>query len=65
MALKASGAVQAARHVTTACRQPWSPIPGAAGGCLVGGGRTTHIYHFTADGLLVGTLKPGAAMCTL
>src|SRR4051812_17052561 len=28
MALKASGAVQAARYVTTAYKQPWSPVAG-------------------------------------
>jgi len=31
MALKASGAVQAARYATTQYKQPWSPIAGAAG----------------------------------
>jgi unsaturated chondroitin disaccharide hydrolase len=31
LALKVSGAVQAARHVPTAYREPWSPVPGAAG----------------------------------
>jgi unsaturated chondroitin disaccharide hydrolase len=31
LALKVSGAVQAARHVPTADREPWSPVPGAAG----------------------------------
>jgi unsaturated chondroitin disaccharide hydrolase len=31
IALKVSGAVQAARHVPTAYREPWSPVAGAAG----------------------------------
>ena len=31
VALKTSGAVQAARYATTQYKQPWSPIPGAAG----------------------------------
>src|SRR5471030_270278 len=31
LALKVSGAVQAARHVPTAYRTPWSPVAGAAG----------------------------------
>jgi unsaturated chondroitin disaccharide hydrolase len=31
LALKVSGAVQAARHVTTAYREPWSPVAGAGG----------------------------------
>ncbi len=31
LALKVSGAVQAARHATTAFRAPWSPVAGAAG----------------------------------
>ncbi len=37
-------------------------IPGGAGGCMVGSGRSAAIYHYTADGLHVGTLKPGEAM---
>lgn len=32
------------------------------GGCMAGGGRSAHIYHYTADGLLIGTLAPGKAM---
>src|SRR3954471_514962 len=38
MALKASGAVQAARYVTTAYRQPWSPLrtAGSAEGVVPG-----------------------------
>jgi hypothetical protein len=31
LALKVSGAVQAARHATTAYREPWSPVAGAGG----------------------------------
>lgn len=37
-------------------------IPGGAGGCMAGSGRAAAIYHFTADGLHVGTFKPGEAM---
>lgn len=35
-------------------------IPG--GGCMLGGARSAHIYHYTADGLLVGQMEPGPAM---
>ncbi len=38
-------------------------IPGGAGGCMAGSGRAAAIYHYTADGLHAGTLKPGEAMC--
>ena len=31
LALKVSGAVQAARHAPTAYREPWSPVPGSGG----------------------------------
>lgn len=41
IALKASGAVQAARHATTNVRTPWSPVPGSPG--VVPGG---YIYSF-------------------
>ncbi len=41
IALKASGAVQAARYVKTAYTQPWSPVAGAAG--VVPGG---YVYSF-------------------
>ena len=41
LALKVSGAVQAARYAPTAYRQPWSPLPGAAG--VVPGG---YLYSF-------------------
>jgi hypothetical protein len=41
LALKVSGAVQAARHVPTAYSEPWSPIPGASG--VVPGG---YLYSF-------------------
>jgi hypothetical protein len=42
LALKVSGAVQAARHVPTAYRQAWSPVAGATGGVVPGG----YIYSF-------------------
>jgi len=35
-------------------------VPG--GGCMVGAGRTAKIYHYSPDGLLIGTLSPGEAM---
>ncbi|MGC8666948.1 MAG: hypothetical protein ACP5VE_02365 [Chthonomonadales bacterium] len=35
-------------------------VPG--GGCMAGGGRSAHIYHYTPDGLLAGILAPGKAM---
>ncbi|HWE96909.1 MAG TPA: FlgD immunoglobulin-like domain containing protein [Tepidisphaeraceae bacterium] len=35
-------------------------IPG--GGCMVGEGKDAKISHYSADGLLIGTMKPGAAM---
>jgi hypothetical protein len=53
IALKASGAVQAARHVTTAYRQPWSPIPGAAGVAPSG-----YIYSFNGpQSLFADTIR--------
>jgi sugar lactone lactonase YvrE len=36
-------------------------IPG--GGCMVGSGAGAVVYHFNADGLLIGAMKPGEAMC--
>ena len=38
-------------------------IPGGAGGCLVGMADSAAFLHYTADGLLIGSIKPGAAMC--
>lgn len=35
-------------------------IPG--GGCMVGEGKDARIDHYTADGLLIGAMQPGAAM---
>ncbi|HEY3320724.1 MAG TPA: hypothetical protein VGP72_09695 [Planctomycetota bacterium] len=32
-------------------------------GCFVGSGKSAKIYHYTHDGLLVGVLSPGEAMC--
>ena len=37
-------------------------IPGGSGGCIVGSGRNAELYHYTADGLLVGSVRPGPAM---
>jgi hypothetical protein len=37
-------------------------IPGGKGGAIVGSGRKAELYHFTADGLLVGSVLPGEAM---
>jgi hypothetical protein len=37
-------------------------IPGGKGGCLVGSGKNAALWHYTADGLLIGTASPGAAM---
>jgi len=36
-------------------------VPG--GGCMVGSGEKANIYHYSAEGLLLGALKPGEAMC--
>jgi hypothetical protein len=44
MALKVSGAVQAARYVTTAYKQPWSPTPKSAVGAGVAPGG--YVYSF-------------------
>lgn len=35
-------------------------IPG--GGVMVGGGKSTTIYQYTADGLRIGSMSPGAAL---
>jgi hypothetical protein len=37
-------------------------IPGPGGGVIVGGQRSATLYHYTADGLLVGQVGPGPAM---
>jgi len=53
LALKVSGAVQAARHVTTACQQPWSPVAGSAG--VVPGG---YVYSFNGpQSLFADTIR--------
>lgn len=53
LALKVSGAVQAARHVPTACREPWSPKPGSPG--LVPGG---YLYSFNGpQSLFADTIR--------
>jgi len=36
-------------------------IPGG-GGCMAGSGAAAALFHFNADGLHIGTLKPGEAM---
>ncbi|MCY3024670.1 MAG: hypothetical protein NTW87_37335 [Planctomycetota bacterium] len=36
-------------------------VPG--GGCMVGVGEKAWIYHYCSEGLLIGVLKPGDAMC--
>jgi len=36
-------------------------VPG--GGCMTGGGRKATIYHYLSNGLLVGSMSPGEAMC--
>jgi unsaturated chondroitin disaccharide hydrolase len=53
LALKISGAVQAARHVTTAYRNSWSPVPGAAGVAPSG-----YIYSFNGpQSLFADTIR--------
>jgi len=53
LALKVSGAVQAARHAPTACREPWSPLPGHAG--VVPGG---YVYSFNGpQSLFADTIR--------
>ena len=37
-------------------------IPGGKGGVIAGSGRKAELHHFTADGLLIGSVLPGAAM---
>ncbi len=54
LALKVSGAVQAARHVPTAYRQPWSPRPGAAPGVVPSG----YLYSFNGpQSLFADTMR--------
>jgi hypothetical protein len=38
-------------------------IPGGKGGCFVGEGKDARLDHFSADGLLIGAMQPGEAMC--
>jgi unsaturated chondroitin disaccharide hydrolase len=53
LALKVSGAVQAARHVPTAYVEPWSPVPGAPG--LVPSG---YLYSFNGpQSLFADTIR--------
>lgn len=53
IALKASGAVQAARYATTQYKQPWSPIPGAAGVAPSG-----YVYSFNGpQSLFADTIR--------
>ncbi|MSU22236.1 MAG: glycosyl hydrolase [Opitutus sp.] len=53
LALKASGAVQAARYAPTAYRAPWSPVAGAAG--VVPGG---YVYSFNGpQSLFADTIR--------
>ena len=37
-------------------------IPGGRGGCIVGSGNKAALFHYTADGLLIGSVSPGEAM---
>jgi hypothetical protein len=37
-------------------------IPGGKGGCIVGTGEKAELLHFSADGLLIGSVGPGEAM---
>jgi hypothetical protein len=56
LALKVSGAVQAARHVTTAYRAPWSPVAGAAAGAGVSPGG--YVYSFNGpQSLFADTIR--------
>ena len=38
-------------------------VPRGGEGCFVGMADSAAILHYTADGLLIGSIKPGAAMC--
>ena len=56
LALKASGAVQAARHVPTAYRQPWSPVRGAPAG--TGVAPSGYVYSFNGpQSLFADTIR--------
>jgi hypothetical protein len=58
LALKASGAVQAARHVATAYRTPWSPIAGGAGVAPSG-----YVYSFNGpQSLFADTIRSMRAL---
>jgi unsaturated chondroitin disaccharide hydrolase len=58
LALKVSGAVQAARYATTAVRVPWSPVEGAAG--VVPGG---YVYSFNGpQSLFADTIRSMRAL---
>jgi hypothetical protein len=37
-------------------------IPGGAGGVILGGGKSATLYQYTSNGLLIGSVSPGAAM---
>ena len=37
-------------------------LPAKEGGCIVGGGKSATLYHYSVDGLLVGAVAPGAPM---
>ncbi len=53
IALKASGAVQAARHATTAHGEPWSPVPGGPGVAPSG-----YVYSFNGpQSLFADTIR--------
>ena len=39
-------------------------IPGGNGGVIVGTGRKAELLHYTADGLLIGSVGPGKAMAS-
>jgi hypothetical protein len=56
MALKVSGAIQAARHAPTACRSPWTPVAGApATSGLIPGG---YLYSFNGpQSLFADTIR--------
>ena len=56
LALKASGAVQAARHVPTAYRQPWSPLAAAPAG--TGVAPSGYVYSFNGpQSLFADTIR--------
>ena len=54
LALKVSGAVQAARHAPTACREPWTPPKGKGAGVVPGG----YLYSFNGpQSLFADTMR--------